>query len=185
MQDLLILEKNCINTLFGGDYNLSQNEFDGEEWERFYNATTECMTCKEQFSNASGMGRFPCFDHCTQTYIGAIHQKCQEERKRRFRIPVFFHNFRGYDAHLIIWGLSVKTGAKVNIIGQGMERYLVLQWSDHIEFNDSHQFINSSLATQTQNLLKCGVVNFSLLRKIFPDDNEFKLLLRNGVYPYD
>ncbi len=66
-----------------------------------------------------------------------------------------------------------------------MEKYLVLQWSEHMEFKDSYQFINSSLATQTQNLLKAGVDNFSLLRKLFPDDNEFKLLLRKGVYPND
>ena len=86
----------------------------------------------------------------------AIHEKCQAVRQSRFRITVFFQNFRGYNSVLIIWGLAVKKGAKVQIIGQGMEKYLVLQWGNHIEFKDSYQFLNSSLPTQTENSLASG-----------------------------
>ena len=131
------------------------------------------------------MNRVPYLNQCNQSYIGAIHEKWQAVRQRKFRIPVFFHNFRGYDSHLIMWGLAIKKGAKVNIIGQGMEKYLVLQWGNHIEFKDSYQFLNSSLAAQTENLLASGRENFSLLRNIFPNEEQFNLLLRKGVYPYD
>ena len=181
MQDMLILEKKCLNTLFGDASVLARKDFNSEE----YNAATDCMICHQQFNLSPGMNRLPCLDHCTQAYIGAIHERCQAVRQRRFRIPIFFHNFRGYDSHLIIWGLAVKKGAKVQIIGQGMEKYLVLQWGNHIEFKDSYQFLNSSLAAQTQNLLASGKDNFSLLRTIYPNEEQFGLLLRKGVYPYD
>ena len=66
-----------------------------------------------------------------------------------------------------------------------MEKYLVLQWGNHIEVKDSYQFLNSSLAAQTQNLVASGKDNFSLLRTIYPNEEQFNLLLRKGVYPYD
>ena len=44
-------------------------------------------------------------DHCHTTgkYLGAAHSKCNIGRTDRwFKIPVVFHNLKGYDAHYII-----------------------------------------------------------------------------------
>ncbi len=123
MDDLGILEKNCLYTIFSDNSLFARKEFNNVD----YNGELECMIFHQPFNHSPDMNRFPYLDHCTQSYIGAIHEKCQAVRQRRFRIPVFFHNFRWYHSHLIIWGFAVKKGAKVQIIGQGMGKYLLLQ----------------------------------------------------------
>ena len=41
-------------------------------------------------------------DHATGEFRGAPHSQCNMAKKRSKHIPVFFHNLRGYDAHLIM-----------------------------------------------------------------------------------
>ena len=124
-------------------------------------------------------------DYATGYYLGAIHERCHQNRKRNFRIPIFFHNFRGYDAHLIVQALHINKDARLNIIGQGMEKYLMVEWSHHLIFKDSLQFLGLSLEKLAENLAAAGLQHFSRLRQEFPDEKKFKLLIRKGVYPYD
>ena len=48
-------------------------------------------------------------------------------------------------------------------------------------------FLSSSLATLGENLLAAGSEHFHFIREDFPKmtDEQFNLLLRKGVYPYD
>lgn len=41
-------------------------------------------------------------DHLTGLYTGAAHQICNLNYKVVKCIPVFFHNFSGYDSHLLV-----------------------------------------------------------------------------------
>ena len=48
-------------------------------------------------------------DHChvTGKYIGAAHYKCNIQRSyNHYDIPMFIHNCKGYDSHLIINNLK-------------------------------------------------------------------------------
>ena len=50
-------------------------------------------------------------DHFNGKFRGAAHSKCniklQVDRKN-VKIPVFFHNFAGYDSHIVVNGLEKK-----------------------------------------------------------------------------
>ena len=84
-------------------------------------------------------------------------------------------------------GLKYFPDIDIKIIGQGMEKYLTLQFGDHIVFKDSLMFLSCSLQRLGSNLLAAGRDNFKQLLGEFtayPDD-EVTLLLGKGVYPYD
>eukprot|EP01050_Picozoa_sp_SAG11_P027702 SAG11_NODE_7121_length_1189_cov_231.339450_1_plen_191_part_10 len=63
-----------------------------------------CHLCKKPF--VSGEKPVRDHDHLTGQYRGAAHNKCNLEegkkRTRNFKIPVFFHNLKNYDSHIII-----------------------------------------------------------------------------------
>ncbi|KAF0138609.1 MAG: hypothetical protein FD143_3637, partial [Ignavibacteria bacterium] len=107
----------------------------------------------------------------------------QQSRK----LPVFLHNFRGYDAHIITRALDAFPQMKLSVIGQGYEKYLTLSFGPQIIFKDTYQFLGFSLAQLTKELSASGSTVFAHLHKQFPNltDEEFKLLLRKGVYPYE
>ena len=60
------------------------------------------------------------------------------------RIPVIFHNLRGYDSHLIIKEIS-KFDVKVSVIPNGLEKYMAVTVNRNLVFIDVMQFINSFL----------------------------------------
>ena len=64
-----------------------------------------------------------------------------------YDIPVFFHNFRGYDSHLIVTALSDAQyrGRTIEVIGQNMERYMQIKWGNNLVFRDSFMFLTSSI----------------------------------------
>ena len=103
----------------------------------------------------------------------------------RFRF--FFHNFRGYDAHLLVWGLAQERAGKVNVIAQGMERYLLLEWCDHLQFKDSLQFLQASLASLVESLKSNDEDKFYKLKSEFSEwsKENYELLKQKGIYPYD
>ena len=76
---------------------------------------------------------------------------------------------------------------EIRVIGQGMEKYLTLSLGKYLVFKDSLQFLGSSLATLAKNLLKTGLESFKHLTRQFlgTEAQEFRLLVRKGVYPYE
>ena len=126
-------------------------------------------------------------DHLTGAYRGAAHRSCNFKLTQQYKIPVFFHNFRGYDSHLLVWGLAKDKNAKISVIGQGLEKYLLIQWGQHLEFKDSLQFLPASLERLVENLKTCETDKFFQLRKSFTNASprQLELLKQKGVYPYD
>ena len=90
-----------------------------------------------------------------------------------------FHNLRGYDSHLIIKDIS-KFDVKVNVMPNGLEKYMAFTINKKLVFIDSMQFMNSSLDSLVKNL---SDNDFNYLSKEF--SSEFlKLVKEKGVYPY-
>jgi hypothetical protein len=76
----------------------------------------------------------------------------------------------------------------MQVIGQGLEKYLSLTWDTTIVFKDSLQFLSGTLEALAACLLKSGKDKFVALHEAFhakTDDAGMDMLLRKGVYPYD
>jgi len=166
-----------------------------EDTRKFQNAK-ECYLCRKAFHNQELKVRD--HDHVTGKFRGAAHQVCNLLLRRQYKIPVFFHNFRGYDGHLLVAALGSdaqkakaarEKARSLRVIGQGMEKYLTLCYGDHIIIKDSLQFMAESLDNLAASLLRSGEEQFNLLRREFAEyaQNPVKwnMLMRKGVYPYD
>ena len=84
-------------------------------------------------------------DKITGCFIFAAHRQCNLERSVCFKIPVFLHNFRGYDAHLIVHEFRKRPDREIEVISQNMEKYLKVEWEPNMVFRDSLQFLFASL----------------------------------------
>ena len=96
------------------------------------------------------------------------------------KIPVIFHNLRGYDSHLINKEIN-KFDVKVTVIPNGLEKYMAFTINRNLVIIDSMQFMNSSLDSLVKNLLDN---DFKYLSEEF--SGEFLRLGKlKGVYPHD
>ena len=71
---------------------------------------------------------------------------------------------------------------KTDCIRTSSEKLLTFSYHG-FKFLDTCHFLKASLSTSTDNLKDAGVDKFVHTRRVFGD--EFELLLRKGVYPYD
>lgn len=76
-------------------------ELSEEEEESFQNAT-HCHICNKEL----GIDRVRNHCHLSGNYFGAAHNACNLQYKYSGKIPVFFHNLRNYDSHLIMKGIA-------------------------------------------------------------------------------
>ena len=86
-------------------------------------------------------------DHChiTAKYRGAGHWSCNINLKLSKKIPVIFHNLRGYDCQLLIKEMS-KLNEKVSVMLNGLEKYIAFTINrNNLVFIDRMQFMNSRL----------------------------------------
>ena len=58
-----------------------------------------------------------------------------KQNTRRYVIPVFFHNLKNYDGHLIIKSVG-QYCSKIEVIPQNYEKYISFSY-DHLRFLDS------------------------------------------------
>ena len=94
------------------------------------------------------------------------------------KLPIIFHNLRGYDSRLITKELS-KFNCNIDEIPNGLEKYMSFSLGKNIIFIDSMLFLNSSL----DKLVK--ILNeFKCLSKVFKGKN-LELDKRKGMYPYE
>ena len=118
-----------------------------EEEERFQ-LSNSCWSCDKLFD--VGDDKVRDHGHITGKYRGAAHRSCNINLKLTKKIPVIFHNLRGYDSHLIIKEIS-KFDVKVSVIPNGLEKYMAFTINTNLVFIDSMQFINSSLNSLVKN----------------------------------
>ena len=76
------------------------------------------------------------------------------------KIPVIFHDLRGYDSHLIIKEVS-KFDVKVSVIPNELEKYMDFTINRNLVFIDSMQFMSSSLDSLVKYLSDHNFVCFS------------------------
>ena len=101
------------------------------------------------------------------------------------KIPGFFHNLKGYDSHFIIQKIGEITKEEqpnISVIPNNTEKYMAFYLGKHLSFLDSFQLMPSSLAKLADNLPED---RFIYTREYFPDENQFRLMRKKGVYPYD
>jgi hypothetical protein len=130
-----------------------------------------CHICDEQLLE----DRVQDHDHITGLYRGPAHNTCNLAYCQKGRIPVIFHNLRGYDSHLIM-----------QEIGRVSENITAIPNMDRFVFIDSLQFLNASLEAVVSSLGK-DKAKFKNLYAGFPEytEQQIELLCKKGVYPYD
>ena len=96
------------------------------------------------------------------------------------KVLVIFHNLRGYDGHLIFNELS-KFDVKIDVIPNGLEKYMQFFLNKNLIFIDSMQFMNSSLDKLVKNLSNN---DFKYLTEEFGSEN-LEHLKQKGTYPYE
>ena len=94
-----------------------------------FDAAEVCHVCGGDFpENDRGQNMRKVRDHChiTGLFRGAAHSICNLQLKNEYKIPIFFHNMRGYDGHFITRAFDRvrPNNRKIEVIGQGLEKYL-------------------------------------------------------------
>ena len=97
------------------------------------------------------------------------------------KIPVIFHNLKGYDSHSIFKELSRFNNLKISVIPNGLEKYMAFTVNKNLVFIDSMQFMNSSLDKLVKNL---NDKDFKYLSEEFSGE-QLKLVKEKGIYPYE
>ena len=121
-------------------------------------------------------------DHChiTGKYRGAAHYLCNINLRIAKKISVMFHNLKGYDSHLIFKELS-KFDVRVNVIPNGLEKYMAFTLNKNLVFIDNMLFMNSSLDKLVKNLAD---KDFVFLSEEFSGE-QIKLVKEKVIYPYE
>ena len=181
--------KNVIKKEFNKPLRMTKDD------EEKFKKAKECHICNKKYTDKDIQVRDHC--HITGKYRGSAHQECNLKLRvnpEEVKIPVIFHNLRGYDSHFIMQEIGAivknhaytnKKGEKcqmnINAIPNNIEKYMAFMLGNHLTFIDSFQFISSSLEKLVSNLPR---KLFKYTSQVFEGD-EFDLMVKKGVYPYD
>ena len=144
----------CILNEYEYCKKISKNYFNkslmitAEKEEMFQNACS-CNICGKLFDLIDEKVRDHC--HITGKFRGAAHFSCNANFKISKKVPVIFHNLKGYDGHLIMKELS-NFDVKIDVIPCGLEKYVAFIVNKWLVFVDNMQFMNSSLDKLVNNL---------------------------------
>ena len=192
IKDMLDEVKYCKK--IAKDHFTKPIEMTNEDKESFRSAK-ECHICKISYGandNFNNIVRDHC--HVTGKYRGSAHEFCNLNFQLTDKIPVVFHNLKGYDSHFIMQeiGNIVKEYAhvdakgnkremRINVIPCNMEKYMAFMLGRYLLFIDSFQFMSSSLSNLVNNL---PAEAFKYTGQVF-QGKQLSLMKKKGVYPYD
>ena len=124
--------------------------------EQCFKTMDGCHICGEKYTDKDVRVRDHC--HITGKFRGSAHQECNLKLRIKpedIKIPVIFHNLRGYDSHFIMQQIGEiakkhaytnKKGEKqdlnINAIPNNMEKYMAFMLGNHLTFIDSFQFMS-------------------------------------------
>ena len=151
--------------------NLVMTAEQNEEFER----TNICWICGKLI-NFDEKVRDHC--HITGFYRGAAHWGCNINLKISKKVPVIFHNLKGYHSHLVFKELS-KFDCRISVIPNGLEKYTGFTLNKNIVFIDSMFFMNCSLDKMAKNLSDS---DFKYLSEEFSGE-KLELVKKKEIYP--
>ncbi|WAR13667.1 hypothetical protein MAR_027847 [Mya arenaria] len=187
MQDMLKEEKYCAKIM---------NDHFNKEMK-----SEVCHICEKKYKDSDYIFNKALRDHCHASllYRRSAHNTCSRLYRLTKKIPVVFHNLRGYDSHCIMQEIEIKEinknkddlvtlkkikqledkkkKTRINVIPINMEKYMAFMVSNLV-FIDSLQFLNQSLANLVNNLPSEA---FTFTRQCFQDD--FELMKRKRSLP--
>ena len=192
MEKMLEEVKYCKN-IMKKEFNKQLIMTDNDELS--FKLEPKCHICEESYKDKDIRVRDHC--HITGKYRGSAHQDCNLKLRlnpEEIKIPVIFHNLRGYDSHFIMQQIGEITKKhtyknykgeekqmNINAIPNNMEKYMAFMLGNHLTFIDSFQFMSSSLDKLVSNLPRESLKYTS---KEF-QDKKLELMSQKGVYPYD
>ena len=166
-----------------------------EDDETHFKLMDKCHICNKKYTDKDVRVRDYC--HITGKFRGSAHQECNLKLRIQpedIKVPVIFHNLRGYDSHFIMQQIGEiakkhaymnKKGEKqdldINAIPNNMEKYMAFMLGKHLMFIDSFHFMSSSLDNLISNLPKEA---FKYTSEEFTG-KKLSLMSQKGVYPYD
>ena len=181
--------KNIMKKEFNKPLNMTDDD------ELSFKLEQKCHICEESYKDKDVRVRDHC--HITGKYRGSAHQDCNLKLRidpEKIKIPVIFHNLRGYDSHFIMQQIGEiakkhtyknkkgeDTQMSINVIPNNMEKYMSFMLGNHLTFLDSFQFMSSNLDKLVSNLPRESLKYTS---KEFKDE-KLNLMVRKGTYPYD
>ena len=156
-----------------------------ESDEKDFQNAKKCWICQKRYK----ADKNPVRDHChiTGKYRGSAYNTCNLKSQisaERIKIPVIFHNLKGYDSHFIIEKLGDIMEEKplnVKVIATNTEKYTAIYLDKHLAFIDSFQFMPSPLANLAKNL---PAEKYIYTSEAF-EGEKLDLMKAKGVYPYD
>ena len=98
----------------------NENLIMSEEEEKFRLSNTSWI-CEKPNDDDDVKVRYHC--HVTGSFRGAAHLSCNINLQLTEKVPVTFHNLRGYDSHLIFNELK-NFDVKIDVIPNGLEKYM-------------------------------------------------------------
>ena len=163
--------------------------------EQHFKTMDWCHICGERYTDKDVRIRDHC--HITGKFRGSAHQECNLKlriKPENLKIPIIFHNLRGYDSHFIMQPIGEiankhgytnkkreKQDLNINAIPNNMEKYMAFMLGNHLTFIDSFQFMSSSLNKLVSNLPKDDLIyTFKAFK-----ERRLDLMSQKGVYPYD
>ena len=121
-----------------------------EKEEYLFQQSNNCWICKKLIDDDDEKVRDHC--HITSKFRGAAHWDGNINFQLTKKVHAIFHNLRGYDSHLIFSELH-KFNLKVDVIPNGLEKYMACFLGRDLVFIDIMQFMNSSLDKLVKNLV--------------------------------
>ena len=119
--------------------HFNQNVIMTKEEEQFQSSNT-CWICEKLIDDEKVR------DHCHMTgkFRGAAHWSYNINLQLTKKVPVIFHNLRGYDRYLIFDELK-KSDVEIDVISNGFKKCMAFILNKNLVFIDSVQFMNFSL----------------------------------------
>ena len=193
--DFLSYLESVVHKQYKEDYTLTRQKIimSKSQKDEFYSCTA-CPQCKKSFTESNQKVKDHC--HITGQFRSPLCFKCNCKKQLRRRVlPVIFHNFKNYDAHMIIkHGLASMKGWKLGVIAQSKEKFMTLTAQIPVgktkedrtvyftvKFLDSYQFLSSSLSKLVSNLDSLPITQ--QLKSKYPQLKD-EVLKRKGVFPY-
>ena len=104
-----------------------------EDEERLH-SNNKCWTCNKLF--VTGDNKVRGYDNTTEKYRGSARWSCNINFEFSKKMPVIFHNLKGYDSHFIMQEIG-KIDVNISLIPNGPEKYMAFTINRNLAFIDT------------------------------------------------